>query len=166
MNRVYVSGRLTNELQLKQLRNYLWVATDAHEYYKKKDPHITLIPGFSAKEGHIEDVRDVIENYRFSNTKVTVRTLSVYENIHKPYVVQLDVEHNFHNEIEELIDQLSEYAKTDIDYPDSPHITLYKTEGWWDTIPRDKRKRLQEEIMCSVGIRDTELSRIEMKVAL
>lgn len=166
MNRVYVSGRLTNELQLKQLRDYLWVVTDAHEYYKKKEPHITLIPGFTVKRGHMEDVESVINNYRFSKREITVKTLSVYENIHKPYVVQLDVEYSFRNELQELIDQLREYAKTSIEYPASPHITLYKTEGWWDTIPREKRKRLQEEIMSSVGIRDTELSRIKMNIAL
>jgi 2'-5' RNA ligase len=166
MNRVYISGRLTNELQLKQLRNYLWVVTDAHEYYKKKEPHVTLVPGFNVKDKHVQDVRDVVDNYRFVNRKIKVNSLSVYENIHKPYVVQLDVEYNFDNEIDELIDQLREYAKTDIDRPASPHITLYKTEGWWETIPREKRKRLQEEIMCNVGIRDSELSRIEINTAI
>lgn len=164
MDRVYVSGRLTNELRLKQLRNYLWAAIDARKYYKKKEPHITIIPGFAAKDGRLEKVESIINNHEFSNRHIKVNTLSVYENIHKPYVVQLDVEHEFHKEIKQLISKLQRHAKTDITYPNSPHITLFKTEGWWDTIPRENRKRLQEEIISNVGIRDTRLSKIETNI--
>ncbi|EGQ44123.1 MAG: hypothetical protein J07AB43_01820 [Candidatus Nanosalina sp. J07AB43] len=163
MDRVYVSGRLTNELQLKQLRDYLWVVTGAEEFYKKKKPHMTLVPGFTVKDGRMDRVRNIIDNHRFRNRKIQVNRISVYENIHKPYVVQLDIEHGFHDELEHMIDQLDRHAKTSINYPNSPHITLYKTKGYWDTIPRDRKKRLQEEIMSGVGIRDTQISRVKIR---
>jgi len=164
MNRVYVSGRISDELQYKQLRNYLWVATGAEEYYKKKEPHMTIVPGFSVEDRHIGDVKNEVNSAPFINKKVEVNSLSVYENIHKPYVVQLDVNHDFHSEIDSLMNRLQPYAKSEINKPVSAHITLFKTQGWWDTIPKPKRKKLQQEVMSTVGLRDTEISSLKVKV--
>lgn len=164
MYRVYVSGRLKDELQLKQLRDYLWVCINASEYYKKKEPHITIVPAFNVKDDDIDDVKDVIRNIRFDGESVAINTLSVYENIHKPYVVQLDIEYSIESKIDALISQLSKYATNGIKYPNDPHITLFKTQGWWDTIPLDKRRRLQKEISSTTGILDTEISSIKIEV--
>jgi hypothetical protein len=48
--------------------------------------------------------------------------------------------------------------------PVSPHITLFKTQGWWDELPRNKKEILQEEVMSTVGLRDTEISSVNIEV--
>ena len=164
MNRVYVSGKLEDELQIKQLRNYIWVATNASEYYKKKDPHITIVPAFDVPDQHLSKVKEIINQKRFKGEHIDVNTLSVYENIHKPYVVQLDAEHSMHSKIQRLIRELQPYAERDIRDPPSPHITLFKTQGWWDTVPDEVKVAIQFEVMSNVGIRDTEIRGVKTEV--
>lgn len=149
---------------MKQLRDYLWVVLDAREYYKKKTPHLTLVPGFTVDKNDLPEVKRIISDKDFRRKKVRVNTLSVYENLHKPYVVQLKVDYDIHDEITELVEELRPYAKGKVREPTSPHITLFKTTGWWDTIPREKRSRLQEEIVSTAGIRDTEISSVKVSV--
>lgn len=164
MHRVYVSGKLKDELKIKQLRNYIWVAVNAHEYYRKKDPHITIVPPFNVEEDDISTVESIIDDKRFKGHDIEAKTLSVYENIHKPYVVQLDVEYNIENKIESLIDELEPYASGQIRKPKSPHITLFKTQGWWDTVPQETKESIQYEIVSTVSIRDTEISRVTTEI--
>lgn len=164
MDRVYVSGSLENELQLKQLRNYLWVSIDAHEHYKRIHPHITIIPGFNVREENTDKVKKIIRQTNLRGQNIRVNRLAVYENIHKPYVVQINIEYDIDEKIDNLISRLRPISKTNIRHPVSPHITLFKTQGWWDKLPRDKREILQEEVMSTVGLRDTEISSLNIEV--
>jgi len=163
-NRVYVSGKVKDELVFKQIRDVLWIRIDAREYYKKANPHLTLIPQFSVKDEDLDEVKSIINSKNFEGEELNVKTLSVYENIHEPYVVQLDIGHSMRDKIESLIDELSEYSKTTIKDPASLHITLFKTKGWWDDIPKDVKVRIQQEIMMN-RFRDTELSGTEIDIS-
>jgi 2'-5' RNA ligase len=164
MDRVYVSGSLDSELQLKQLRNYLWVSIDAHEHYKRLHPHITIIPGFNVREENTDKVRKIIRQTRFKGEEIRMKRLSVYENIHKPYVVQINIEYDIDEKINNLISRLKPLAKTDMREPVTPHITLFKTQGWWDELPQEKKEILQEEVRSTVGLRDTEISGVNIEV--
>jgi len=162
-NRVYISASVKDELRFKQIRNLIWARTNAQEYYKKKTPHLTIVPAFGVQHENLDDVKSIVDDASFKGKDVTVDTVSVYENIHKPYVVQLNVSHDFHNEIDNLISQLEEYSHGNIRYPASPHITLFKTKGYWDTVPEDMKLRLQNEIMVT-QLPNTELSGTEIDI--
>jgi len=164
MCRVYVSGKLKDELQIRQLRNYIWVATDAEEFYRQRDPHITIVPAFNAPEEKLDIINQIIDSKNFKHSEVRIKSLSVYENIHKPYTVQLDAEYDIRSEVDQLISELQPHAESEIRNPDSPHITLFKTQGWWDTIPKENRRAIQSEIMSTVGLRDTEISRLNTEI--
>lgn len=162
-NRVYVSGNVKDELRIKQIRNILWTRTNAQEFYHKKHPHLTLVPAFAVKEEDVDDVKSVVENAGFEGEKLQINTLCLYENLHKPYVVQLNIEHNMRDKIDSLVEDLEPYSTTNITYPASLHITLFKTEGWWDTVPRSMKKRLQDEVMLN-QLPNTEISEVEVDV--
>ena len=162
-NRVYISGKVKDELQIKQIRNILWTRTKAREFYHKKDPHLTIVPAFGVKESDVENVRSVVDGIDFTGEQLEVNTLCLYENVHKPYVVQLDVQHNMQDKINTLIQELDQYSTNSISHPASLHITLFKTQGWWETVPREMKKRLQDEVMLS-QLPDTEISDVKVDV--
>jgi 2'-5' RNA ligase len=161
---VYVSGKVKDEMQIRQVRDYVWVAIQAHEYYKKLDPHITIVPAMSVDEKNLDVVESIIDSTSFRGSPVEIKMLSVWKNIHRPYVVQLDVDLEFNNQIKELIEELRPYANNKLPYPDKPHISLFKTQGWWDDIPRETKKDLQHEIASAASIRDTEISHTVTKI--
>lgn len=163
-NRVYVSGRLKDELRIEQLRDYIWVRTNAREFYRRKDPHITILPGFKVSDEDLESVKRAVDVMSFENEPIQINTVGVYENIHKPYTVQLDAEHEMHDKIDRLIKTLEEYETSGLRHPDSPHITLFKTQGWWDTLPRDMKKSIQHEVMSSLMLKKTSISSVEIEV--
>lgn len=163
-NRVYVSGRLKDELRIEQIRDYIWVRTNAREYYRRKDPHITIIPPFTVSDSEIEDVEDEIKSVTFRGEKIEIKTVGVYENIHKPYTVQLDVEHDMHSKTDRLISTLSQYDTSGLRHPNSPHITLFKTQGWWDQVPEDMKKSIQHEVMSTLMLNETEISSVDIEV--
>lgn len=145
------------------MRNILWTRTNAQKFYHKKRPHLTLVPAFGVKEDHVDDVKALVDDFDFKGHELKVSTLCLYENLHKPYVVQMNVEHSMGQKIDELIGKLSQYSTTTIKDPASLHITLFKTQGWWDTVPREMKERLQDEVMLS-QLPDTEISEVKVDV--
>lgn len=162
-SRVYISASVKDELRLKEMRNLIWLRTKAQEYYKKKTPHITIVPPFTVENENLDSVESIVSNYNLEGSSIDVKSLSVYENIHKPYVVQLDVQHNIHSLIDSLINELDNVAKSHMTYPASPHITLFKTQGWWDTVPDEIKRKLQDEILVN-KFPDTEISSVSIQV--
>lgn len=160
MPRAYISARVKDELRIKQLRDRLWMMTDARRFYKKKNPHITVVPPFTVKEGCEREVERLVDDCPLKGREVEVNTLGVYENIHKPYVVLLDVDVEIEEVRNNLIDDLQQYVDGRIIEPVRPHITLFKTQGWWDEAEQDVKETLQYEIMNRHGFKNTEVSRV------
>jgi 2'-5' RNA ligase len=162
-NRVYVSGNVKDELRIKQIRNTLWTRTNAAEYYQRKHPHVTIVPAFQVKDSDVSKVKSIVNDVNFEGENLEINTLCLYENLHKPYVVQLNVRHNMEDKIETLINDLEELTGSNLNYPASLHITLFKTKGWWDTVPVEMSKRLQDEVMFN-QFPDTQISDVRVDV--
>lgn len=162
MPRAYISARVKDELRIRQLRDQLWSITKAHKFYKKKIPHVTVIPPFTVKSGCEERVESLVEDTELKGREVKVNSVSVYQNIHNPYVVLLDVDVNIQDVRNELLTELPEYADGRIVEPSNPHITLFKTQGWWEDVDKDVKDKLQQEIMHRKMLADTSISHVEI----
>lgn len=162
-NRVYISGNVKDEMRIKQIRNLIWTRTQAHEYYKKKHPHVTLVPRFNVEDENLEEVRSIVNDTSFKGEKLKVRNLCTYENLHKPYVVEFDIAHSMHDKIDSLVTDIDDCVRSSVKYPNSLHITLFKTQGWWDTVSDNMKRRLQNEVMHT-NISETEVSDVRIDV--
>lgn len=160
MPRAYVYATVEEELRIKELRDVLWNVIDAGRFYKKKDPHITVIPPFSVMGGHKKDVLEIVGSELVSDKKVEIETIGVYENIHIPYVVLLRVNADVYSIADNLRPRLERYTDNGVPEPVTPHITLFKTQGWWDEIDDELKDELQQEIMHRNTIRDTTMDRL------
>lgn len=157
MPRAYISAKIENELEVKKQRDTLWLVTGAHRYYKKVDPHITIIPPFTVKEGHEKDVESVVSKLNMIGKSVNVTDFNLYEDIQEPYVVMLSVDVDLQNERNVLMNELAPHTKGNIVEPVAPHITLFKTQGWWDDIDGETRKRLKYEMDNRQSAGDTKI---------
>lgn len=163
MSRAYISAQLTDELRIKSIRDYMAAVLKGDRFYERKDPHITVVPPFDVKEGHESDVISLIEDCPLIGREVQINTLGVYEHIHHPYVVLLDVDVEIDDVRERLMDELPKHTKRDLIDPVRPHITLLKTGSWWDGADEELKKRIQYEIMIQKSFRDTEISDVVVK---
>lgn len=157
MPRAYISAKVENEIEVKQQRDTLWQVTDAHRYYKKVDPHVTIVPPFTVKDGHEEDVQRIVDRLNVKGKTVEVTDIGFYENINDPFVVMLSVSVDLQRERDLLMEELPQHTKRNIIEPVTPHITLFKTQGWWDSIDVETKDKLQYEISNRQPVRDTRL---------
>jgi len=162
-NRVYISGNVKDEMRIKQIRNLIWTRTKAHEFYKKKHPHVTLVPRFSVKDKNLEEVKSIVDQTSFEGEELEVTSLCMYENIHEPYVVELNLRHDMESKIDSLVKQVDSCVSSSVNYPNSLHITLFKTQGWWDDIPVRLKKKLQDEI-GHINMEKTQISDVRVDV--
>jgi 2'-5' RNA ligase len=155
-------AKLEDELAIKQHRDVLWLVTGAHKYYKKVEPHITLIPPFTVQPGHEKDVQDIVSQLDVRGKKVKVTGINLYEDIEQPYVVMLSVNVDLEDEREELMEKLPQYANGKIIEPVSPHITLFKTQGWWSDIDVNTRDILKHELDNRRPSNTTEITNVSI----
>lgn len=157
MLRAYVWAKPENILQFKTVRDEVWKVTKAEEYYVKKEPHITLIPPFSVKDGCKKDVKETFESFDIVGCDICVGSLSVYQNIHLPFVVMVNIEMSCSDKIDQLRDELSQFSRGNPTEVDNHHITLFKTQGWWSEIDDFRKRILQNEIMGRPRMKNTEV---------
>lgn len=164
MKRAYVSAKLKDELPLREQRDTIWNVINGSAYYKKVDPHITVIPPFTMKEGHEKDVKREVEQVDLKGTEVRMKEVDVYESIDKPYVVLVQVDTEIREKQLSLKESLEQYANGGIIQPPEPHITLFKTLGFWDDLPDGLSSRLEREINNRRPVRDTEIRSVTADV--
>lgn len=161
MPEAYITSHLENEQRIKRLRNDLWGVVDMSSHYMKVDPHITVIPPFRYPEGVEDDIRDMTEDSPLVGRDVDVHRIGVYKNIHKPFVVLLDVSVDMEDEREKLYEELLQLSEGKIPEPVRPHITLFKTKGWWSDIDEQTKKVIQNEIRYRTTLRDTKITEVK-----
>jgi 2'-5' RNA ligase len=163
MPRGYISAQIENELQVRSQRDIIWNIINASRYYKKVDPHITVIPPFTVKEGHEEDVKNLVEQTDIQGQPVKMEKIDVYENIDEPYVVLLRVDVDIHEDRNWLMEKLPEHTKGNMVEPVTPHITLFKTLGFWDKVPDKMSEKLKREIESRPPVSDTKIRAVEVE---
>jgi len=162
MPRTYVLAKIEDELQVKEVRDVLWASLDARKYYKKVDPHITVIPPFTVKPGYKEQVTNLVTDTNISGREVTVNGVEVYKSIEEPYVVLLDVDVKIEDVRDQIMEKLQEYVDGKIVDPVSPHITLFKTQGWWEDIDDNTRGKLEKEVRHRNSLTNTEITNVKV----
>lgn len=153
-------AKVKDELAMKQHRDVLWLVTGAHKYYKKVEPHITLIPPFTVKPGHEKEVQNIVSQLNVRGKNVKVTGIDLYEDIDQPYVVMLPVDVDLEEERKELMEKLPPHAEGNIIEPVSPHITLFKTQGWWGEVDINTRDSLKHELDNRQPSNTTEITNV------
>jgi 2'-5' RNA ligase len=161
MTRAYISAKLEHDLRLRSLRDRLYNCIDGSKYYRKIDPHITVIPPFNIKDGHEEEVQELVDKSSLTGKEVVINSLAVWENISKPYVVMLNISIDMEEERERLLDGLEGMTVNDIPQPVRPHITLFKTGEWYESHPERTKESIQQEIMDRNRFMDTKVHKVE-----
>jgi len=146
MTVAYVWAKPNRYMQLLQLRNRLHDVIDTDFYYRKKKPHITLVPSFKIHDGARDDIKSVVASTNIENTTVSVDNIDVFKSVEQPYVIQLSVGLENPNEVLEMGSNLSDYSAVPINIPDNFHISLIKTRGCWDNVSEDVTERIQNEL--------------------
>jgi len=164
MERAYVSASVKDELSVKRVRYSVWRAINKNSHYRTIEPHITIVPPFVMKEGHYRDVCDEVRRSELSGERLSVDSVSVYENLHKPYVVSLSLRGSMENKQDEMVDNLRQHARGPINDPADPHITLMKTKGGWDTVDRETKSRIQKAIINTPTPNSVEIGDVNVKL--
>lgn len=158
----YVGARLTDESRIENIRDSMINGSDGHGFYRKVKPHITIVPPFRIPEESVEDAKRIVDSIDIRDKSVEVLGTGVWKNIHKPYVVLLDIGVNYEKERNELVNGLDSVGAINFKEPVNPHITLFKTKGFWKDIPEDIKYPLQEQICKNRHIPDTEISEVKL----
>lgn len=160
MTRTYISAKLEDDLRLRSLRDEVYNCVNGSKYYKKVDPHITVIPPFNVKSGCEEEVENIVNDSKVTGNKVEINNLAVWENISKPYVVMLDVSVDLSDERDRLLEELKPIAAGKVTNPVRPHITLFKTGEWYENHPEKTRRSIQREIIDRTSFQDTKIHKV------
>lgn len=158
----YVSTELADKAKIENIRESMMWRTDADAFYRRVTPHITVVPPFRVPRDNLTEVQGIVNSVELEDTHVEVKGAGVWPNIDTPYVVLLDVDVNLNNTRNTLISQLREVGAKRIKEPVKPHITLFKTKGFWSTIPDTLKVQLQSEIMDYRVIQDTEIEGLKL----
>lgn len=163
MERVYISAEVTDKLRLIALRDELYEFIDAPLYYRKVSPHITIIPQVIVEEGHKQEIREVAQTLSDRDIGVELISLGVWKNISNPYIILLDIRMDVDKLRNEIINELDKYTINTILNMRKPHITLMKTKGWPDKVPREITESIQYEIMNRNINFNTEIRKINVE---
>lgn len=164
MTKAYVSAKLQDTNHFTILRDSVYSKTSASCCYKKVKPHITVIPPFSIKGGHVDEVYDIVSDSPLVNRRVRIKGLSVYKNIVEPYVVLLDVDVKMEKERERILNQLDNHIVELKEEPVNPHITLFKVVSWDANIPQAIKRNIQKEIIEREIIPDTRIKSVDVEL--
>lgn len=146
MTVAYVWAKPNRYMQLLQLRNRLHDVIDTDFYYRKKKPHITLVPSFKINDGAESDIKSIVSSTTMQGSTVSVENIDVFKSIEQPFVIQLSVSLENPSEVSEMSSRLSDYSAVPINIPDNFHISLIKTRGCWDSVSQDVTERIQNEL--------------------
>jgi len=155
MARAYIGASLEDDLRLRGLRDEIYNSINSPRHYKKKTPHITIIPAFSVDPEHRDRVEELVHSSSLPGTPVRCENLAVWKNISVPRVVMLNVDVNIEDERHIMMSGLREIGVDNIPDPVSPHITLFKKYSTDVETPRQTRKKIQEEIYSRHTFPDT-----------
>jgi len=157
MARAYIGASLEDDLRLRGLRDEIYNSIGSPRNYKKKTPHITVIPPFSVESEHKDNIRELVNSSSLPGEAVRCRNLAVWKNINVPRVVMLNVGVNIDDERHIIKSGLKQIGVENVPDPVDPHITLFKKYRTDVETPRQTRKNIQEEIYSRHTFPDTEV---------
>lgn len=162
MKNVYVEAKIHDESRLCRLRNEIYDNIGGQYYYRKKSPHITLVPPFYIDEDDICGLEEYIENTDIVGTEVRTQHLKVWESLDRPKHFMLDVDCDIDNEVRDLVEHVNELRSHLGDMPVPYHITLFSRAGMWESAPDVLKHSIQESIADFNGIGNTEISDVRV----
>jgi len=162
MESVYVEAKLKDQSRLCRLRNKLYSSVNGSYYYKKKSPHITLVPPFYINEDDIGRLEQYIGELGIEGEEVITKDLMVWNSLKEPMHFILDVECDIDSEVRDLVECVNSLRTQLGDMPVPYHITMFSKTGMWNTAPPALRSDIQSAIMNFDGIEDTEISEVRV----
>jgi len=161
----YVSTELRDKQRIETIRDNMMWNIDAETFYKRVTPHITIVPPFTIPKDKLEQFENIVKSVRLTDTYVTVNGAAVWRNIRNPYVVMLDVDVDIHDATSYLMDEAGKLEGTNFKEPVSPHITLFKSKGWWEEVPDTVAWKLQTEIKRNRTVQNTKIESLKLMVS-
>lgn len=161
---VYVSTDLTDRKRIESIRDGMMWNLEAETFFKRVTPHITVLPPFMIPESNLDKFKEAVQQVRLPDNTVTVNGAAVWRNVRRPYVVMLDVDVKMGGLIRELRNEADELGGYNFKEPVSPHITLLKSKGWWESIPDTVAWRLQKEIKRNRVVQNTQIEKLKVIV--
>jgi len=162
MESVYVEAKLKDQSRLCRLRNKLYSSVNGSYYYKKKSPHITLVPPFYINEDDIGRLEQYIDESGIEGKEVRTKDLMVWSSLREPMHFILDVECDIDNEVRDLVEHVNSLRTQLGDTPVPYHITMFSRTGMWSTAPSVLRNDIQNAIMNFDGTEDTQISEVRV----
>lgn len=162
--RAYISAKLQDEMWIRRLRDDLYSLTGARLYYRKVNPHITVIPPFTFDGQKENEVRELVNDCPLKGRDVNVNGLSVWKNIDEPFVVMLDVDVEMQDVRDRMMTKLRNGLSANVSEPVDPHVTLFKTTGDWDDVSSDIKDSIEREIERRKTFKDTEIKKVELEL--
>lgn len=147
MKRVYIAARLQHELVLRSIRDSIYNKIEGYTHYRKKDPHITIVPPFKVHSKDLDKVYDAMDSVDIVGKNVDVTGLSVWRNIHKPHTILLNVDCDIDDDRITLKDKVEDISVDGIRRIVRPHITIMKSNGWSQDLDIDIKRSIQNEIL-------------------
>jgi 2'-5' RNA ligase len=164
MSRAYIYAKLEDEVLIRGLRDRIFRATNASKYYKKVEPHMTIVPPFEVKESHESAVKEVTCQSELDNSQIKFESLSSYTSPEKPYVVSLDVEWQLAQQREQLLDKLEPYLERSPSKEFEPHVTLLKVLVPDADVPDNIKSKIQHEVAHTPPPQSTEIRSLKCEV--
>jgi len=158
----YISITLSDEFRIRTLRESMLNHIDGEKLYKRLKPHITLIPPFQLRQGTQAKAQKAVNSLDLEGTVVRVRGASIWNSLKQPYVVMLDIDADIESSQDKLLTELRNLNAKNAEKPVRPHITLFKTKSYWDTLPDTKRAKLQTAVKRNRIVQDTEVESVEL----
>lgn len=166
MARAYIKAELKDRSWLTLLRDSVYSSVNAPRYYKKVNPHITIIPPFKIGDEKLDIVEQSIDKSDLDGKDVHIKSLSVWKNIMEPRVVMLDVDVDLSSSRDMLLNVLGENSATIYSDPVDPHITLMKLYDNMEVfhISRYIKEAIQDQIIDRNPRKETKIEKMTLEV--
>lgn len=164
MSRAYIYAELKSEMSIRRLRDRIFRAANAQTHYKRVKPHMTIVSPCRTKEGHEDQVKEVIKQSKLNNSKIEFESLSSYTSIEEPYVVSLDVQLQRAEERAKLVEQLEPHLERNSSKEFEPHVTLLKLLVPDEGVPQQIKDNIRHEVSHTLPPRSTEIDSLKCEI--
>lgn len=163
MTVAYVSAKPSKYMSILYKRNSIHNVVDEGHYHRKQKPHITLVPPFKIKPDTKQDIKEEVSELDIKGCELVDKGLSVHESPEKPFALYIETDVEELNKVEEMRDRLQQYSSVPITEPSDPHISLFKTRGYWDSVPDSMVEKIENEIEFYNPLRDIEVDQVKLR---
>lgn len=159
----YIEAKVADDDAIKRLRDDLFSVTQPDSDFRRKDPHVTIIPPFTIDAKDIPKVDDILSESPLLGEPLPIAGVGIWPSVQNPRVVLLDVDIDLEEERERLLSKLRDLGAVDIAEPVNPHITLFKTDCGYSLSERERRD-IQRMVANNRDSWETEIEYIDCTV--